>query len=121
MPTGCCRDDVCLRMQCKRVEGKDACVTHLPLQVPYAIGGSGSAYITGFFDKYWREGMTAEEGRSFCIRAVAHAFARDGSSGGCVRMVTITEEGYKEDFVPHTDTPVAYGELPHPRMATAAS
>lgn len=84
------------------------------VQVPYAIGGSGSMYISGWIDKNWRAGMTAEEGRAFCIRAVSHAFHRDGSSGGCVRMVTVTKEGYKEEFVPHTETPQGYGELPHP-------
>ena len=59
------------------------------VQVPYAIGGSGSAYISGFIDKNWRAGMSAAEGREFCIRAVTHAFSRDGSSGGCVRLVRI--------------------------------
>ena len=93
------------------------CATRV--QVPYAIGGSGSGYITGFIDKHWRTGMTAQEGREFCIRAVSHAFHRDGSSGGCVRMVTVTKDGYKEEFVPHTETPQGYGELPHPQSAGA--
>jgi 20S proteasome subunit beta 1 len=87
------------------------------VQVPYAIGGSGSMYISGWIDKNWRTGMTAEEGSAFCIRAVSHAFHRDGSSGGCVRMVTVTKEGYKEEFVPHTETPQGYGELAHPAQS----
>lgn len=62
-------------------------------QVPFAIGGSGSAYITGFFDKYWIDGMSEGECVEFCKRAVAHAFARDGSSGGSVRLVVVTEKG----------------------------
>lgn len=61
--------------------------------MPYAIGGSGSAYITGFFDKYWVDQMSKEECVDFCKRAVAHAFARDGSSGGSVRVVIVTEGG----------------------------
>ena len=31
----------------------------------YAIGGSGSTYIYGYCDSYWREGMTEEEGVEF--------------------------------------------------------
>lgn len=63
------------------------------VQVPFAIGGSGSAYITGFFDKYWIDDMSEGECVEFCKRAVAHAFARDGSSGGSVRLVVVTENG----------------------------
>lgn len=33
------------------------------LKVPYAIGGSGSAYITGFCDKHYRTGMSEQEAR----------------------------------------------------------
>lgn len=67
--------------------------------------------------------MSEDEGRQFCLRAVAHAFNRDGSSGGCVRIVTISKDGYREDFVPHTQTPQGYGELPHKGevAATAAA
>jgi 20S proteasome subunit beta 1 len=82
------------------------------LQVPYALSGSGSTYITGYVDKNWKTGMTADEGRDFCLRAIAHAFNRDGSSGGCVRLVTISKDGYCEEFVPHNETPQGYGELP---------
>jgi hypothetical protein len=56
--------------------------------------------------------MTAAEGRAFCLRCVAHAFNRDGSSGGSIRLVTISKEGYRQEFVPHTQTPQGYGELP---------
>jgi 20S proteasome subunit beta 1 len=90
-----------------------------PVQVPYAIGGSGSAYITGFIDKHWRANMSPADGRDFCLRAVSHAFHRDGSSGGCVRMVTVTQDGYKEEFLPHTETTVGYGELPFPPAQSA--
>ena len=32
--------------------------------------------------------------------AVSHAMARDGSSGGCIRTVTIDETGVKRTFTP---------------------
>ncbi|KAF3640938.1 Proteasome subunit beta type-6 [Capsicum annuum] len=31
------------------------------LEQPFAIGGSGSSYLYGFFDQAWREGMSQEE------------------------------------------------------------
>mmetsp|Transcript_11376 Transcript_11376/g.35960 ORF Transcript_11376/g.35960 Transcript_11376/m.35960 type:complete len:229 (-) Transcript_11376:41-727(-) len=63
------------------------------VQAPYAIGGSGSGYITGFCDKHWKEGMTKEECLAFCVRAVSLAMARDGSSGGLCRTVCISKDG----------------------------
>ncbi|PRQ51811.1 putative proteasome endopeptidase complex [Rosa chinensis] len=31
------------------------------IKAPFAIGGSGSSYLYGFFDQAWREGMTKDE------------------------------------------------------------
>ena len=81
------------------------------VRVPFAIGGSGSAYITGLCDKLWRPGMTAEECVAFVRRAVAHAIARDGSSGGCIRTVCITKDGAKREFVPGDEVPGTFGDL----------
>ncbi|KAF6257030.1 20S proteasome beta subunit A1 [Scenedesmus sp. NREL 46B-D3] len=84
------------------------------LKVPYSIGGSGSAYITGWCDKYWRDDFTEEEARAFVVKALTHAIARDASSGGCVRTVTITEGGVNRDFIPGTKLAATYGELSVP-------
>jgi len=97
------------------------------LKVPYAIGGSGSAYITGFCDRRYREGMGEAEARAFVVAALGHAIARDASSGGCVRTVTVDAKGARRDFVPGDRVPVAFGELaaaarrrgPPPAAATA--
>eukprot|EP00951_Prasinocladus_malaysianus_P024778 scaffold215118_cov47-Prasinocladus_malaysianus.AAC.1 len=67
------------------------------IKVPYSIGGSGSAYIYGFCDKYFKEKMTFDECRAFVVKAVSHAMARDGSSGGCIRLVNINSEGAKKE------------------------
>jgi len=67
---------------------------------PYAIAGSGSSYIYGYCDANWRPGMTREECISFVKTALAHAMARDGSSGGVIRTVTITKDGWQKDFTP---------------------
>ena len=59
----------------------------------YAIGGSGSTYIYGYCDAYWREGMTEDEGIAFVKGALREAIKWDGSSGGVIRMVVLTGKG----------------------------
>jgi 20S proteasome subunit beta 1 len=81
------------------------------LKVPYAIGGSGSAYITGFCDRRFREGMGEAEAKAFVVAALGHAIARDASSGGCIRTVTIDKDGARRDFIAGDKVPVAFGEL----------
>lgn len=81
-------------------------------QTPFATGGSGSAYIYGFCDKHWREGMTEAEAKDFVHRALKLAMTWDASSGGCQRTVTITAPGVaKRDFLPGTSIPPTYGEM----------
>lgn len=65
--------------------------------------------------------MTEEECKSFVRKAVAHAMARDGSSGGCIRTVVITAGGAKRDFLPNNKLPTMYGELPAPPPLTATA
>lgn len=82
------------------------------LRVPYAIGGSGSAYITGWCDKHYRDNFDEASARQFVVDALTHAMARDASSGGCVRTVTITASGVSRDFIPGTSLATPCGELP---------
>ncbi len=86
------------------------------LNVPYAIGGSGSAYIYGFCDKFWRPNMTEAEAKDFVVRALTHAMSRDASSGGNVRTVIIDKDGPKRDFIQGTQLPVLYGEMAAPLL-----
>ena len=58
-----------------------------------AIGGSGSTYIYGLVDNKFREGMTKDEAKAMVEKCISHAMARDGSSGGIIRTVVITEDG----------------------------
>ncbi len=51
--------------------------------------------------------MTKEECQSFVKKALAHAMARDGSSGGVIRTVTITKDEVVRDFVSGDDLPFA--------------
>ncbi|KAL0046675.1 hypothetical protein WJX82_006888 [Trebouxia sp. C0006] len=79
------------------------------VKCPFAIGGSGSAYIYGLCDRHWKAGMSEEECKAFVQKAVSHAMARDGSSGGCIRTVSISKQGVKRDFVPGHSVPGHYG------------
>lgn len=84
------------------------------LRVPFAIGGSGSSYIYGWCDKHWKENMTREECEEFVRYAVSHAIARDGSSGGGIRLVTIDKSGSQSTFIPGERIPLIAGELVPP-------
>ncbi len=43
--------------------------------------------------------MTKEECQVFVKKAIAHAMARDGSSGGVIRLVTIDQGGVEKECV----------------------
>lgn len=66
---------------------------------PFAIGGSGSSYIYGYCDANYKEGMSKDECIEFVKNALSLAMARDGSSGGVIRLVIIDETGSTREFV----------------------
>lgn len=72
---------------------------------PFAIGGSGSSYIYGYCDSNFKEGMTKEECMEFVKNALSLAMARDGSSGGVIRLVVIDKDGSKREFFPGNKLP----------------
>jgi 20S proteasome subunit beta 1 len=90
------------------------------LRVPYAVGGSGSAYITGLCEAGWRPGMSKADAVAFVRAAVAAAMARDGSSGGCVRTVAVDAAGVERGFVPGCDVAPSFGDMPLVGAAAAA-
>lgn len=55
-----------------------------------AMGGSGSTYLYGYMDGNFKENMNKQEAMEFVTKAICHAMARDGSSGGVVRLGVIT-------------------------------
>lgn len=69
------------------------------VEQPFAIGGSGSGYIYGFCDSKFKEGMKEEECVEFVKNALSLAMARDGSSGGVIRMVIVDKKGSRREFV----------------------
>eukprot|EP00934_Nitzschia_sp_Nitz4_P006509 Nitzschia sp. Nitz4//scaffold18_size181773//69444//70285//NITZ4_001915-RA/size181773-snap-gene-0.274-mRNA-1//-1//CDS//3329540011//6499//frame0 len=75
------------------------------LELPFSLGGSGSIFITGLMDAEFRPNMSAEEARALAKKACSHAMCRDGSSGGVVRTVVITEQGVDRDYTPGNALP----------------
>jgi 20S proteasome subunit beta 1 len=68
------------------------------LKMPFCIGGSGSTFIYGLVDSEFRENMNQEDARALVKKAISHAMARDGSSGGVIRTVVVTGEGNDRDY-----------------------
>lgn len=66
--------------------------------------GSGSTYIYGYCDSTWRPGWGREQTLEFVKNALSLAMSRDGSSGGTIRMVDITEKGVQRHFIPGVST-----------------
>ncbi|KAL4332234.1 hypothetical protein GQ457_07G036950 [Hibiscus cannabinus] len=81
------------------------------IEQPFAIGGSGSSYLYGFFDQAWKEGMTKDEAEQLVVKAVSLAIARDGASGGVVRTVVINSEGVTRNFYPGDTLQLWHEEL----------
>jgi 20S proteasome subunit beta 1 len=57
------------------------------------LSGSGGTFIWGYIDANYRENMSALEAAEFIKSCIALACYRDTSSGGCIRLLTIREEG----------------------------
>ncbi|KAG6832943.1 Proteasome subunit beta type-6 [Tricholoma furcatifolium] len=72
---------------------------------PWAIGGSGSTYVYGYCDATYKEGWGRDETVNFVKNTLALAMARDGSSGGVIRMCVITEDKVERLFVPGDELP----------------
>lgn len=73
----------------------------------FAAGGSGSTYLYGWCDANFKNGMTKEEAHKFVVDGLSHAIARDGASGGSLRVLTMSAEGTKRETVDYTSLPYA--------------
>jgi len=67
------------------------------------MSGSGSTFIYGYMDANFRPDMTLEQAKEFITSAISLACYRDGSSGGVIRMLSITEGAVERFFVPYQD------------------
>lgn len=75
------------------------------LKVPFAVGGSGSTYIYGLIDSQFNPNVTVEDAKKLVKQCVAHAMARDGSSGGVIRTVTVSPDEVVRDYTPGNALP----------------
>jgi 20S proteasome subunit beta 1 len=64
-----------------------------------ATMGSGSAYIAGFCNSNYREGMTEGECVQFVKEALMQAIAHDSYSGGHISICVITEDGSEQQIM----------------------
>lgn len=84
--------------------------------VKWAVDGSGSTFIWGFLDAEYRDDMTAQQAEALALRAICLAMSTDGSSGGCVRLVTVDSAGARRQYYPQTQLPSFVGELQRPEQ-----
>jgi len=75
---------------------------------PFTIGGSGSTYIYGHCDAAYKRNMTKEECMKFVAQAVGLAIWRDGSSGGCIRLASVSKDGVERKVILHNELPTYY-------------
>jgi len=78
------------------------------MQQPFAMGGSGSTYLYGLLDTRYKPGMSREECEELVLQAVTMAIRRDGISGGCCRIATITKDGVDKKVVLNTELPISF-------------
>ena len=67
------------------------------------MSGSGSTFIYGYADANFNPNMDLEQAKAFMKSAISLACYRDGSSGGVIRMLSITAEGCERFYVPYQD------------------
>ena len=65
-----------------------------------AMSGSGSTYVYGYIDANYKPNMTKQEAKEFLKKAVTLAMYRDNYSGGTIRMLDITKDGYTREYIP---------------------
>ena len=68
----------------------------------YAVSGSGSVFVMGFIDANYKPTMSNAEVKEFLKSCISLACYRDGSSGGCIRLLDITKEKVEREFHPYS-------------------
>nr|XP_057942492.1 proteasome subunit beta type-6 [Doryrhamphus excisus] len=85
----------------KRKGGQVYCVPigGMLVRQPVSVGGSGSSYIYGFMDSNYKAGMSKEQCLELTAAALSLAMERDGSSGGVIRLASISEDGVERKVI----------------------
>ena len=66
----------------------------------YATLGTGSQVAIGIIEDSYRKDISLEDAKALAIKAVKAAFSRDAVSGDGIDVVTISDEGSEEEFIP---------------------
>lgn len=69
------------------------------LKQDFAMSGSGSSYIYGFVDTNFKKNMSKQECKELIVKAISLAMFRDNGSGGIIRLMDITKDGYSREAV----------------------
>jgi proteasome beta subunit len=62
----------------------------------YITTGSGSPYVYGILEDYYKENMTPNDGINLAIRGVHTAMKRDAASGNGIDVILIEKKGYQD-------------------------
>ena len=66
----------------------------------YATLGTGSQVAIGIIEDSYRKDISLEDAKALAIKAVKAAFSRDAVSGDGIDVITISDEGSEEEFIP---------------------
>lgn len=66
----------------------------------YATLGTGSQVAIGIIENNYRKDISLEDAKALAIKAVKAAFSRDAVSGDGIDVITISNEGSEEEFIP---------------------
>ena len=72
------------------------------------MSGSGSVFVAGFMDANYKPDMPKAAAKEFLKSCISLACYRDGSSGGCIRLVDITKDKVEREFHPYSAFPVKW-------------
>ena len=89
--------------------------------VSWAVDGSGSTFIWGFIDAEYKHDMSREEAEAFVTRAISLAMARDGSSGGLIRLVVVRGATRRDRIVLRRNAPPSVRPHTHTDRQTPPS
>jgi len=62
----------------------------------YVTTGSGSPYVYGILEDYYKEGMSMNDAVDLAIRGLSAAMKRDSASGNGISVASITKKEFKE-------------------------
>ncbi len=66
----------------------------------YAAVGTGAQLAISIIESEYTNKMKVDEARALALKAVKAAFSRDATSGDGVDLLTITNDGAREEFIP---------------------